>query len=56
MMGLLTCMCRLTRVMSSCDDMADMKLLEERDGVPDEEPCDSACLGFEEWRNVRSNQ
>lgn len=28
--------------MSSCDDMADINEFDDRDGVPDEDSCDSA--------------
>lgn len=36
-MGLLACICKFTKVMSSCDDSAEMKDDEDSDGVSDEE-------------------
>lgn len=47
MIGLFTCMCKLTKVMSSCDDMADMNEFDDNDGESDDDSCDSAC--WETW-------
>lgn len=41
-MGLFTCMCKLTKVISSCDDIADMNEFDDSDGESDDDSCDSA--------------
>lgn len=40
--GRLACICRLTSVMSSCDDNADMNDDDEIEGVSEDESCESS--------------
>lgn len=43
MIGRLTCWCKLTKATSSCDDIAEINEFDDNEGVPDDEPRESAC-------------